>query len=114
MKSRLLTLFYILILVLLPVAVYSQQSQDQVPKKYALVIGNGAYTGTLSRLANPVNDANDISAVLEHLGFTVEKVLSGSVKPSANKEKEKGKEHEKEKKQDNPNKGKGNNSGNKK
>ena len=48
------------------------------PKKFALVIGNGAYSGGLSKLANPVNDANDIAAALEYLGFTVEKVLNGS------------------------------------
>jgi len=47
-------------------------------KKYALVIGNGNYTG-LSPLANPVNDASDIAAVLEHLGFNVEKVLNGTM-----------------------------------
>ena len=48
------------------------------PQKYALVIGNGAYTGGLGRLTNPVNDANDIAAALEYLGFTVDKVLNGS------------------------------------
>ena len=48
------------------------------PSKYALVIGNSAYTG-LSRLANPVNDANDIAGVLQELGFTVDKVLNGSL-----------------------------------
>ena len=40
--------------------------EKAAPAKFALVIGNGAYT-SLSPLANPVNDANDISAVLEHL-----------------------------------------------
>jgi uncharacterized caspase-like protein len=48
------------------------------PQKYALVIGNANYAG-LSPLANPVNDANDISAVLEHLGFSVDKILNGSL-----------------------------------
>ena len=47
-------------------------------KKFALVIGNSNYVG-MSALANPVNDANDISAVLQHLGFTVDKVLNGSL-----------------------------------
>ena len=47
------------------------------PQKFALVIGNGAYTG-LNRLANPVNDANDVAAALEGLGFTVDKLLNGS------------------------------------
>jgi uncharacterized caspase-like protein len=40
-------------------------------QKYALVIGNGAYTG-LTRLNNPVNDANDVSEALRSLGFTVD------------------------------------------
>jgi hypothetical protein len=47
-------------------------------QKYALVIGNGNYTG-LSRLANPVNDANDMTAALQGLGFTVDKVLDGNL-----------------------------------
>ena len=55
---------------LLPVLVFAQQ-------KYALVIGNGNYTG-LSRLANPVNDANDVSAALKTLGFTVDTLLNAS------------------------------------
>jgi len=46
-------------------------------QKFALVIGNGNYTG-LSRLANPVNDANDVAASLQKLGFTVDKLLNGS------------------------------------
>jgi len=50
-------------------------SASEVPK-FALVIGNGAYTN-LSRLANPVNDANDIADVLTQMGFTVDRVLNG-------------------------------------
>jgi tetratricopeptide (TPR) repeat protein len=40
-------------------------------QKFALVIGNGAYTG-ITKLNNPVNDANDVSAALRGLGFTVD------------------------------------------
>jgi len=47
-------------------------------QKYALVIGNGAYSG-ISRLNNPVNDANDMAAALQSLGFTVDKVLDGNL-----------------------------------
>jgi uncharacterized caspase-like protein len=47
-------------------------------QKYALVIGNGDYTG-ISKLNNPVNDANDMTAVLQELGFTVDKVVDGSL-----------------------------------
>ena len=44
-------------------------------QKYALVIGNGAYTN-VSRLNNPVNDANDMSAALLDLGFTVDQLTN--------------------------------------
>jgi WD40 repeat protein len=49
---------------LLPVSLGAQQ-------KHALVIGNGAYT-TVSKLNNPVNDAADMKAALEGLGFQVD------------------------------------------
>ena len=62
------------LLVLLSSVLYAQQTSS----KYALVIGNGAYTG-LSRLTNPINDADDMAAALEELGFTVDKVLDGSL-----------------------------------
>jgi len=47
-------------------------------QKFALVIGNGDYTG-ISKLQNPVNDANDMAAVLKDLGFTVEMVINGDL-----------------------------------
>ena len=50
----------------------------QAQQKYALVIGNSAYTG-ISKLSNPVNDASDMEAALRSLGFTVEKVLNGNL-----------------------------------
>jgi len=52
--------------------------QNSAPPKYALVIGNGAYTN-LGSLTNPVNDASDISAVLLSLGFTVDKIVNGDL-----------------------------------
>jgi hypothetical protein len=51
-------------------ASYAQQ-------KFALVIGNGAYTG-ITRLNNPANDAADVSAALRGLGFTVDTLTNGS------------------------------------
>jgi formylglycine-generating enzyme required for sulfatase activity len=58
------------ILLFLPAfALMGQEKFDET--RYALVIGNGAYTGT-TMLANPVNDAVDMKAVLESLGFNVE------------------------------------------
>jgi hypothetical protein len=47
-------------------------------QKYALVIGNGNYTN-FGTLRNPVNDANDVAAALQGLGWTVDKVLNGSL-----------------------------------
>ncbi|MCL2834327.1 MAG: caspase family protein, partial [Treponema sp.] len=78
----------VLAFLLLPVFVFAQQTinpQSQnsppadTPQKFALVIGNGTYSGGLPQLANPVNDANDVAAALESLGFTVEKVLNGTL-----------------------------------
>ena len=57
-------------------AKYAENAKFAQNAKFALVIGNGEYTG-LSRLANPVNDAVDVSAVLKTLNFTVDTVLNG-------------------------------------
>ena len=71
-----------MILILVPAILFSQQNTDiteqNAPPKYALVIGNGSYNG-LTPLTNPVNDANDITAVLQELGFTVDRVVNGSL-----------------------------------
>ena len=64
-------LFFSALLLLTCISIFAQQKP---PQRYALVIGNGAYTN-LTRLANPVNDAVDVAAVLEDLGFTVDRVL---------------------------------------
>lgn len=40
-------------------------------RKIALVIGNNKYSGQLSKLKNPVNDANDVKKALKKLGFEV-------------------------------------------
>jgi hypothetical protein len=47
-------------------------------QKYALVIGNSNYT-SLSRLKNPVNDAEDMAKVLNSLGFSVDMVLNSDL-----------------------------------
>ena len=55
--------------------------QAQTPmvaeNRYALVIGNSEYEGIPS-LNNPVNDAIDMQAALERLGFTVELLTNAS------------------------------------
>jgi uncharacterized protein YkwD len=66
--KRLFVVFYILILI---PPLWAQQ-------KYALVIGNGNYFG-ISRLSKPETDANDIAIALQNQGFTVEKVLNGTL-----------------------------------
>ena len=75
-----MSFFAVLGLVLFSANLSAQQSPNDpvAPQKFALVIGNGAYAN-LTPLANPVNDANDIAAVLEYLGFTVDKVLNGTL-----------------------------------
>jgi len=45
--------------------------------KFALVIGNGNYT-SFGSLQNALNDANDMAAALQSLGFNVDKVLDGN------------------------------------
>ena len=64
------------LVVALVVAVLAAVSADAGEERVALVIGNGAYTET-APLANPANDANDVAAALEGLGFEVIKVVDG-------------------------------------
>lgn len=45
-------------------------------ERNALVIGNGDYTGGVTPLRNPVNDANSVSLALEQLGFNVIKRIN--------------------------------------
>jgi hypothetical protein len=71
MKACKSFLFFLSLLIVPLLAAGAQQ-------KYALVIGNGAYTN-ITRLNNPVNDANDMTAALQGLGFQVDKVLNGSL-----------------------------------
>ena len=75
MNKRLIILLALLALILSPSFIFAQQDAAQ---KFALVIGNGSYND-LSRLSNPVNDANDVADLLEHLGFAVDKVLNGNL-----------------------------------
>ena len=77
-KRLILSIFLIFILV----SVFAQQDTSN-PQKFALVIGNSSYTG-ISRLTNPVNDANDMEVALRNLGFTVEKVLNGNLEQMEN------------------------------
>ena len=54
------------------------QTGNSPVRKHALVIGNGNYTG-LTRLANPVNDADDMAGALQSLGFSVEKLINANL-----------------------------------
>lgn len=53
---------------------YSQDNTGRI----ALVIGNGNYEG-MGKLANPVNDAEDMAETLSSLGFTVEVVTNAGL-----------------------------------
>lgn len=48
------------------------------PRRFALVIGNAAYLGPLTRLPNAVNDAQGVGNVLTELGFNVSVVQNGT------------------------------------
>ena len=71
--------FMIVLLSVFPFTLlFAQNTAIKGPEKFALVIGNGNYK-SLSRLANPINDANDIAYVLQKLGFKTEKILNGNL-----------------------------------
>jgi uncharacterized caspase-like protein len=55
----------------------SGQSTPIAEKRYALVIGNSAYTGA-GVLPNPINDATDMAHLLQKLGFDVALVTDGT------------------------------------
>jgi len=56
---------------------FTQQNSSAV-QKYALVIGNGSYKN-ITKLNNPVNDANDMADALKELGFNVDKLINASL-----------------------------------
>ena len=58
------------LILLLALAAIATSGEARAEKRIALVIGNGAYQNT-APLNNPSNDAGDISAVLQRLGFDV-------------------------------------------
>jgi len=68
--------------VVCPTSLFAQQSGSN-PPKYALVIGNGAYTN-IAALKNPVNDARDMEAALKGLGFQVDSVINGNLEQMEN------------------------------
>jgi len=54
------------------------QDLSQTTERIALVIGNGDYEG-MAKLANPVNDAEDLGDTLISLGFDVEVLTDGTL-----------------------------------
>jgi hypothetical protein len=46
-------------------------SSYAIGRRVALIIGNSEYRGSVSRLANPANDARDIAYSMEEVGFDV-------------------------------------------
>lgn len=87
MKTKILI---VLSWLFLPMCLYAQQRGLYVAdknggvkapsneKRYALVIGNKDYQ-TVSRLTNPLNDAEDMTSALQGLGFEVERVTNGGL-----------------------------------
>ena len=71
---------FVLLFFLLPTVLFAQQdeSEDSGSRKFALVIGNSAYTG-MNRLANPVNDAYGVAHALWELGFEVDMLLDAGL-----------------------------------
>jgi formylglycine-generating enzyme required for sulfatase activity len=76
-------LFVVLFLITVVCAVSFSQQNVSAPQKYALVIGNGAYTNYGS-LRNAENDANDMADALKGLGFNVDKVINGNLNQMEN------------------------------
>ncbi len=60
---------------IVPVSIASPGSDE---RRNALVIGNGSYEA--APLRNPLNDARDMAAKLEALGFDVELVVNGTMR----------------------------------
>jgi len=68
-----------------PIPAAYDASEEEIPleelykdeKRYALVIGNGAYEN-VPPLKNAINDASDVAAALERSNFEVIKVLDGT------------------------------------
>lgn len=71
---RVLFTLAVAILALVP-AIIPVEAQTRV----ALVIGNGSYRN-VPALPNPANDATDVAASLERLGFAVRRVIDGTSK----------------------------------
>ncbi len=71
MRRVLLGLFGVMAVTAATAGAVAQEQQ-----RVALVIGNGSYRVTRA-LATPPNDANDLAAALEGLGFDVVKVVNG-------------------------------------
>lgn len=61
----------------LSIGTFSAHPQEQ-GERIALVIGNGNYEG-MGKLANPVNDAEDMGETLSELGFDVEVVTDAGL-----------------------------------
>lgn len=73
----LLLSIFVLLLFLIPEDLKAQEIQAPQPR-FALVMGNGSYTGT-SKLANPANDARDMGDALAQLGFSTEVITDAGL-----------------------------------
>ena len=70
--SYLPSVFIVLVLALLPPCLRAQPvDEESAPKLLALIIGNSTYNSAAGQLAGPDNDAADMAAVLNKIGFKI-------------------------------------------
>jgi len=69
-KGRAMRALLLILFILLSPAIHA--------KRYALVIGNSEYSSEVGRLKNPVNDANDMAAMLKKKQFNVIKLTNAN------------------------------------
>ncbi len=64
-------LFWIAVANVITFAVFADSIDANAERRVALVVGNSAYTASNLSLANPLNDAQDMTSALKGLGFEV-------------------------------------------
>ncbi|GHV43411.1 hypothetical protein AGMMS49546_24930 [Spirochaetia bacterium] len=76
--KRLLCIITVVAIFMLPL--YTLSAQSGAGGRYALVIGEGGYQYMKPVLTNPLNDADDMTAALQSLGFTVDLLKDASLR----------------------------------
>ncbi|GHV10516.1 hypothetical protein FACS189491_00110 [Spirochaetia bacterium] len=76
--KRLFNIVTLIAVFMLPL--YTLSAQSGAGGRYALVIGEGGYQYMRPALTNPLNDADDMTATLRSLGFTVDLLKDASLR----------------------------------